>query len=60
MGGDSNPQDLSPYGTYGHETLHACSIWPIFLEYSIKVEFYCLKIAGIEWPEFGLKIVLNL
>ena len=38
-------QDLSPYGTYGHEILHACSIWPILLEYNIKFKFYCLKTA---------------
>ena len=30
------------------------------VEYNIKVDFYCLKTAWIEWPEFGLKIVLNL
>ena len=41
------PQDLSPYGTYGHEILHACSIWPIFLEYNIKVKFYCLKLPEL-------------
>ena len=39
------PQDLSPYCTYEHEILHAFSIWPIFLEYNIKVKFYCLKTA---------------
>ena len=61
-GADSPPpKDLSPYSTFEHETLHACSIWPKFLEYNIKVKFCCLKLPKFNGlNQFGLKIVLNL